>query len=93
MEEDPPGKPDDGCLNQKRERRMGEGEIAIRHLPQGDARGAVKNVAQVPQNGKVRVLPQNHACRSHKQAASGKPVAQCPARLRRAGSVSHHPRR
>ena len=81
MEVDPAGKTNDGGLNQKREGCMRQGEIAIGHLPEGDTRGAVKNVAQVPKNGQMRVLPQNNSGCGQKQAGSGEPVTKRPMRL------------
>ncbi len=39
VEDDAAGELDDGSLNEESERRVGEGEIAVRNLAEGDAEG------------------------------------------------------
>ncbi len=80
MKEDAAGEPDDGCLDEECERRVGEGEIAIGKLAVGDARGGVEYVAEVPEDGDVRILPEDDGGRGGEEADGGEPVAQRPAR-------------
>jgi len=58
VEVDAAGELDDCCLNDEGEGRVGEGEVAIRELAEGDAIAAVEEVAEVPEDGYVGVLPE-----------------------------------
>ena len=79
MEEEPAKEPDDCRLNQKRARRMNEGKIAIRHLPERDAQAGIEGIAYVPEDSNVRVLPENDGGTGKEEQAGGDVVAQVPA--------------
>ena len=76
---DTPGEADDDGLNEKRERRMGEGKVAIRHLAERNAGCGVEHVAQVPQDCNVRVLTENHPSRCGKEHGGREKVSATPA--------------
>ena len=59
VKEDPAGEADDRGLHKKRERRVRQGKVAVRHLAEGDALRGVEDVAQIEQDRDVRVLPQH----------------------------------
>jgi len=61
MEEGPSAKTDKGGLNQKRERRVSQREIAIRRLPR-EMRKAVSRCSSYPKGREMRILPQDHGC-------------------------------
>ena len=42
MKEDAARETNDRGLNEKRERRMGQGKVAVRHLAEGDARAVLR---------------------------------------------------
>ena len=67
VEEDPSGEANDGGLNQKCQRRVSQREIAIRHLAQSDAKARVQRVACVPEDGEMRILPQDHGGAGQKE--------------------------
>jgi len=62
MEEYPSAEANEGGLNQKRERRVSQRKIPIRRLAQRDAEGCVQNVARIPKDREMRILPQDHGC-------------------------------
>ena len=62
MEVDAAGQVDDCCLNEEGERGVGEGEVAVGNLAEGDAAGAIEEVAEVPEDGYVGVLPERDGC-------------------------------
>ena len=94
MKENAAGETNDRGLNQKRERRMREGKVAVRHLAEGDALGGVENVAEIEEDGDVRVLPEDDAGRREKKPGSGEPVAQLSSAARGEPDFdSYHPRR
>jgi hypothetical protein len=93
VKENAAGETNDRGLREKRERRMRQGKVAVGHLAEGDALRGVENVAEIEQNRDVRILPEHDGGRREKKPGSGEPVAYCPARLKRAGSSSYHPRR
>ena len=53
------GKAQDGGLEQKGQRRMDEGEVAVGMLAERDALAAVQQVAEVPEDGEAGVLPED----------------------------------
>jgi hypothetical protein len=42
---------------------VSKGKIAVGELSEGDTRGAIEYIAEVPQDREVRVLPENYARR------------------------------
>ena len=42
---------------EERQRRVRKGEVAVRNVAGGDARGVLEDVARVPQNREARTLP------------------------------------
>ena len=92
MKNNTTGKTNNCGLREKRERRMREGKVAVGHLTERDALSSVENVAEIEENGYVCILPEDNGCRCEKKPGSAEPIAQCPARLMRAGSRSYHPR-
>jgi hypothetical protein len=54
---------DDRGLNQERYWRMSEGKIAVRHLADGESEGVVEQVAEVPEEADVGVLPEGDGWR------------------------------
>ena len=83
MKDDAARKTDDRGLNEKRQGRVRQGKIAVGNLAEGDALGSIENVAEIEENGDVRVLPKHHAGGGRKQRRGGDPVARRPARLER----------
>ncbi len=79
VEEDAPPEPDENRLNQKRERRVSQREVAVRRLPQRDAEAAVQNVTRVPKHRQMRILPQDNGCAGQQETARRDEVAQTPA--------------
>jgi hypothetical protein len=59
MEVDAAGQLDNRSLNEEGERGVGEREVAVWDLAEGDPVGAVEDIAEVPENGDVGVLPEN----------------------------------
>ncbi len=80
VKKDPARQADDRGLDEKRERRVRQGEVAIGHLAEGDALRGVENVAEIEEHRDVRILPKHHAGSRGKKRRSRKPVAQRPAR-------------
>lgn len=49
---------DNGGVEEEGERRVGEGEVAVRKLVERDAEAGVEEVAEVPEDGDAGVLPE-----------------------------------
>ena len=73
----------DRRLHEKRQRRVRQGKIAVGNLAEGDALGGIQNVAEIEENGDVRVLPKHHAGGGRKERRRGDPVARRPAQRNR----------
>ncbi len=87
MKKDTASETDNCGLHEESKGRMDEGKIAIGHLPEGDARGAVECVARVPENRDMGVLPENDGCRSEEETGSHRKVARSPTFIGRARVV------
>src|SRR2546429_5811703 len=64
---DTPAELDDRGLNQKSQRWIWKGEIAIRHITQRHAICILEDVAEIPQNREPRILPNDNGRRRQKQ--------------------------
>ena len=79
VEEDTPAETNQSCLNQKRERRVRQREVAVRRLPERNAVTGIQNVTRVPKHREVRALPQDYGSAGQKETARRDEVAQVPA--------------
>jgi hypothetical protein len=68
----------DGGLKKKRERRVSQRKIAIWELPQRNADARIQNVARVPKNREMRVLPEHNDGTGHKEQGRGEQIARAP---------------
>jgi hypothetical protein len=68
-----------GRLDEEGQRRMDDGEVAIRSLAEGDTPAGVKQVAQIPKDGDLGVLPEDEACCDEEQHGGRNSVAASPA--------------
>ncbi len=57
---------------------MREREVAIGNLAASDALGGIQHIADVVENGDVRVLPQDHAGGRCEEQNGRDQIAQCP---------------
>jgi hypothetical protein len=53
------GQAHDGGLDEQRQRRVDQRKIAVRHLAERDAPTGVEQVAEVPEDGDLGVLPED----------------------------------
>src|SRR5207244_11805714 len=74
-----PGKLDDRRLDQKRQRRVRKGKIAIRNIAERYAVRVFENVTNIQKYSELRVLPHYDSYGSEKQEPSFDPVGPHPA--------------
>src|SRR5437588_5346168 len=64
---DAPNKLDDRGLDQKSQRWIWKGEIAIRHIAERHAISILEDVTEIPKNRETRILPNDDCRRSQEQ--------------------------
>jgi hypothetical protein len=69
---------DDGGVQEKGERRVGEREVAVGELVERDAEAGVEEVAEVPEDGDAGVLPEGEGSgKEEERGGGGRADATC----------------
>ena len=71
---------DDGGVEKKDKRRVGEGEVAVGELAEADAEAAVEEIADVPEGGDAGVLPEGEGGSREEECGGGEGVAESACR-------------
>ncbi len=82
VEVDAAGEAEDGSLQQKCQRWVDEGEVAIGMLAERHAGAAIEQVAEVPDDGEAGVLPEHERGGGKKEQRGREYVASRPAGCR-----------
>ncbi len=71
---------DDGCVEEKCEWGVGEGEVAVGELAEADAVAGVEQVADVPEDSDAGILPEGKGGGGEEEQGSGDGVAEATCR-------------
>jgi hypothetical protein len=64
------------CLDEEGERSVGEGEVSVGELAEGDAEAAVEEIGEVPENADVGVLPEGEGSGTQEECERGEGVSE-----------------